>query len=100
MFRIAALAVVLAGLCPAAGIPKPKLGKLKSIRSVILSDSRKGRMLRLGLGFAATTGTLAFRPGAGPYFPATAPAGPVITAGASSFGCSGCVGPDWTNRRP
>lgn len=104
MFRIAALAVVsallLAPASRAASFPKPKLGKLKALRSLVISDTRKGRFIRMGLGFAATTGTLAFRPGAGSFLPATTPRGPVITVGATQFGCSGCVGPDWSKGKP
>lgn len=97
VLKLATLVVVCAALLPAASLPKP--GKLKAIRKVLLSDTRKGKVMRMAFGFAATTGTLVFRPGAGSPLP-PGRAAVVITPGTPQFGCAGCVGPDWSNGKP
>lgn len=100
MFRLAAVALLSVCLLPGATAPKPgKSSKWKKIASVVTGNTRKGQVIRFAFGFAATAGTLAFRPAAGPV-PFAAPRGPVITAGHTQFGCAGCAGPDWSKGKP
>jgi hypothetical protein len=101
MFRFAAIALLAVCLLPAATAPKPERpSKWKKIVSAIAGDTKKGMAIRFAMGFAATAATLSFRPAPGPLPRTATPSGPIITPGQTSFGCAGCVGPDWSKGKP
>lgn len=103
MLKLATLVVACAVILPAAGPPPAmrKPGRMEGMRRILTGNTRKAKMMRMALGFAATGTALALRPSAGTPFPARAAAQPVIiTAGRTQFGCGGCVGPDWSAGRP